>query len=113
MIDLSSLTRIQVETLQLHLAVRKSQINMQAALKTRKNFGISLGTHYRILAQGKKNVRESIFTMAIAVQIGLLKMEDIQKLVSSISMIPVDIDSEKLPEVLALVRTLADRIVMS
>jgi hypothetical protein len=112
-INLSSLTRIQVETLQLHFAVRKSEISMQDALKKRKNFGISRGTHYRILAQAKKNIRESLFTVAIAVQMGLVKPEDVQKLVSSVSMIPADIDSERLPEVLALVGVLADRIVMS
>jgi hypothetical protein len=112
-VDLSSLTRIQVETLQLHVAVRKSQIRMQDALKTRKNIGISRGTHYRILAQAKKNIRESLFTVALAVQMGLLKPEDIQKLVSSVSMIPVDADPEKLPEVLALMGVLANRIVMS
>jgi hypothetical protein len=113
MVDLSSLTRIQAETLELHLAMRKSQISMQNALKTRKTFGISRGTHYRILAQAKKNVRESLFTVAIAVQMGLLKPEDVQKLVSSVSMIPADVDPKKLPEILALVEVLANHIVMS
>jgi predicted DNA-binding protein (UPF0251 family) len=113
MVDLSSLTRIQVATLQLHLAVRKSEISMQEALKVRKNMGISRGTHYRILAQAKKNIRESVFSVAIAVQMGLIKPEDVQKLVSSISMIPVDLDPERLSEVLALVGALANRIVMS
>jgi hypothetical protein len=112
MVDLSSLTRIQVETLQLHLAIRKSEINIQDALKKRKNFGISRGTHYRILAQAKKNIKESIFTVAIAVQMGLLKPEEVEKLVSSVSMIPDDVDPAKLPEVLALVKVLVNRIVM-
>jgi len=51
--------------------------------------------------------------VATAVQMGLLKSEDVQKLISSVSMIPVDLDPEKLPEVIALVKVLADRIVMS
>jgi hypothetical protein len=113
MVDLSSLTRIQAETLQLHLAIRKSKINIQDALRTRKNFGISRGTHYRILAQAKKNIRESLFTVAIAVQMGLLKPEEVKKLVSTVSMIPEDMDQEKLSEVLALVKVLVNRIVMS
>ena len=50
--------------------------------------------------------------MAVAVQMGLLKPEDVQKLISAVSMIPTDVDPEKLPEVMALVRVLADRIVM-
>ena len=86
---------------------------MDSALKMRRNLGISRGTHYRILAQAKKNIRESLFTIATAVQMGLLNSEDVQKLISSVSMIPADVDPEKLPEVIALVKVLADRIVMS
>lgn len=111
--DLSSLTRIQVETLKIHRAVLKGEINMDVALITRKNSGISRGTHYRILAQARKNVTKSLFTVATAVQMGLVKPEEVQKLISTVSMIPADIDPEKLPEVMALVRVLADRIVMS
>jgi len=85
---------------------------MDTALKTRRNVGISRGTHYRILAQAKKNVTKSLFTVATAVQMGLVKPEDVQKLISTMSMIPADVDQEKLPEVMTLARVLADRIVM-
>jgi hypothetical protein len=112
MVDLSSLTRVQVETMKLHLAIHKSEISMQEALGKRKKSKISRGTHYRILAQAKKNIRESLFTIAIAVQVGLLKPEDIQRLIASVVVIPVDLEPARLPEVLSLVRALADRIVM-
>jgi hypothetical protein len=112
MVDLSSLTRVQVETMKIHLAVRKSEISMREALGKRKKSKISRGTHYRILAQAKKNIRESLFTIAIAVQVGLLKPEDIQRLIASVVVIPVDLEPARLPEVLSLVRALAERIVM-
>jgi flagellar motor switch protein FliG len=111
--DLSSLTRIQVETLKIHRAVLKGEINMDVALKTRRNSGISRGTHYRILTQAKKNVTKSLFTVAAAVQMGLLKPEEVQKLIFTLSMIPTNVNPEKLPDVIALVTVLADRIVMS
>src|ERR1700730_13081699 len=79
--DLSSLTRIQVETLKIHRAVLKGEINMDIALKTRRKAGISRGTHYRILTQAKKNIKQSLFTVATAVQMGLLKAENAQKLI--------------------------------
>ena len=85
---------------------------MDIALKTRKDSGISRGTYYRILAQAKRNLRESLFTVAIGVQMGLLKTEEVQKLIATVSMIPADVDREKLPEVIALVTALAERIVM-
>jgi Glu-tRNA(Gln) amidotransferase subunit E-like FAD-binding protein len=110
--DLSSLTRVQAETLKMHIALRKHEIKMQQALESRKNGGISRGTYYRILAQAKRNVKKSLFTVATAAQLGLLKPEDVQKLISSVSMIPESIESEKLPEILALVNAMAERIVM-
>jgi Glu-tRNA(Gln) amidotransferase subunit E-like FAD-binding protein len=110
--NLSSLTTVQVETLKMHMSVSRNEINMQQALKSRKHGGISRGTYYRILAQAKKNIRESLFTVATAAQLGLLKPEDVQKLISSVSMIPGDVDSEKLPEILVLLNAMAERIVM-
>jgi hypothetical protein len=62
--------------------------------------------------QAKKNVTKSLFTVAAAVQMGLVKPEDVQKLISTISAIPTDVDPEKMSEVVALVRVLVDRIVM-
>ena len=111
--DLSSLTRVQVETLRMYIALSRHEINMQQVLQSRKNGGISRGTYYRILTQAKKNVKKSLFTVATAAQLGLMKPEDVQKLISSVSMIPVGVDPGKLPEILALVNAMADRIVMS
>jgi len=51
--------------------------------------------------------------VAAAVRMGLVKSEDIEKLISVVSAIPVDLDTEKLAEVVALVKVLANRIVMS
>jgi hypothetical protein len=103
---------VQIDALEMHLAVINHQINIQEALKSRKSSGISRGTHYRILAQARKNIRKSLFTVAVAAQLGLLKPEDVQKLISSISIIPAKVDPEKMSEVLALVNAVADRIVM-
>jgi hypothetical protein len=110
--DLSSFTKVQVDTLKIHLAERKGEINMIDALKRRKSSGISRGTYYRILAQAKKNLRESLLTVAVAAQMGVIKPEDVQKLIAMVSMIPEQVDPEKLPEVLVLVKAVADRIVM-
>jgi len=110
--NLSSLTAVQVETLKMRMLVSRNEINMQQALKSRKHGGISRGTYYRILAQAKKNIRESLFTVATAAQLGLLKPEDVQKLISSVSMIPGDVNPQKLPEILVLLNAMAERIVM-
>lgn len=110
--SLSALTEVQVETLGLHDAVAKNAITLQSALKIRKEEGIQRGTYYRILSQAKKNIKESLFTVAIGVQFGLLKTEDVQKLITSVSMVPTEVDPDRLPEILGLMNALADRIVM-
>jgi hypothetical protein len=106
------LTRVQLETVKTYLAVSNNKINMKDALKSRKTSGISRGTYYRILSQAKRNVKKSLFTVATAVQLGLIKPEDVQKLISAVAMIPGEVNPEKLPEILALVNAAADRIVM-
>jgi len=111
--DFSSLTVVQVETLKIHRARRKNEITMEEALKRRRVSGISRGSHYRVLRQAKNNIKSSLFTVAVAVQLGLIKAEDVQKFVSSVLMIPESLDPEKAPGVLALVSALAERIVMS
>jgi len=42
----------------------------------------------------------------------MLNPEDVRKLISMVLMIPRVVDSEKVPEILALVNAVADRIVM-
>lgn len=111
MSDLSSLTRVQVETLRIQQMVSKNQISIDMALTKRKNKVISRGTHYRILRQAKKNVRESLFTVVIAVQMGLARVEDVQKLISAAYAIPVDVDTDRASEIVGLVKILVERVV--
>ena len=110
--DLSSLTKVQVETLRIQRMVRESQINMASALKIRKKVGISRGSHYRILGQARKNVKESLFTVATAVQMGLVKPDDVQRLISLASSVPEESGSGRVAEAFGLIELLADRIVM-
>lgn len=86
---------------------------MEEALKMRNISGISRGTYYRVLGQARGNVKRSLFTVAVAVQLGLIKAEDVQKFVSAIAMIPGLLEPEEASEVLNLVMALVDRIVMS
>jgi len=110
--DLSSLTKVQVETLRIQRMVRESQINMASALKIRKKAGITRGSHYRILGQARKNVKESLFTVATAVQMGMVKPDDVQRLISLASSVPEESDSARLAEAIELIKLVADRIVM-
>lgn len=110
--DLSSLTKTQVETLKIQHLVSKGAISVQKAIEMRKTGGVSKGTHYRILAQARRNIRRSLFTVGVAAQLDLVRIEDVEKLLLSVSKIPADVDQGKVPEILALVNAVAERIVI-
>ena len=112
-LDLSFLTEAQVDTLKIEVARRKHAITMEQALRTRKTSGISRGTHYRVLQQARNNIKASLFTLAVAVRLGLVNVQDVQRLILSASSIPDELDPSKAAEVLTLVNALAERIVMS
>lgn len=109
---LSSLTLVQVDTLKIQELIRKDAINRGDALKLRKAEGISRGTYYRILSQAKKNMRESLFTLVLGVQLGLIRAEDVERLLSTTSRIPSGVEEERIPEIVTLIRILIERIVM-
>jgi hypothetical protein len=112
-VDLSSLTEAQFETLRIEVARRKHEINMEQALRTRNISRISRGTYYRVLQQARNNIKGSLFTLAVALRLWVVNMEDVQKLILSASSIPDELAPAKAAEVLSLADTLADRIVMS
>jgi hypothetical protein len=112
-VDLSLLTQAQVQTLKIAIARRKHEINMEQALKTRNISGISRGTYYRVLRQARNNIKASLFTVAVAVHLGLVNVEDVERLILSASSIPDELDPTKAAEVLTLANALAERIVMS
>jgi hypothetical protein len=116
-VDLSSLTEAQVETLRIEVSRRKNEINMEEALRTRKTSRktsrISRGTYYRVLQQARNNVKSSLFTLAVAVRLGVLNVEDVQRLIAKASSIPEEMDPEKAPQVLGLVNALAERVMLS
>lgn len=90
----------------------RGEITLQEVLKMRKDSSISKGTHYRILAQARRNVRKSVLTTAIAVQLGIIRSEELQKLVTLVSRAPTEADPSTMEEVSALVVALVNRIVM-
>jgi hypothetical protein len=111
--NLSFLTEAQVETLKIEVARRKHEITMEQALRIRKISGVSRGTHYRVLRQAKDNIKASLFTLAVAVHLGVVNVEDAQKLILSASAFPDELNPSKADEVVTLADALAERIVMS
>lgn len=76
-----------------------------------RNSAISRGTHYRILSQARTRIKRSLMTTALAVQLGVVSADDVQKLIAVTSKVPSDVDADTMAEVTAITRALIDRIV--
>lgn len=50
-------------------------------------------------------------TTALAVQLGVVSADDVQKLIAVTSKVPSDVDADTMAEVTAITRALIDRIV--
>jgi len=111
-IDSSSLTKVQLETLKLYVALGKNEISLQKALRSRRISGVSKGTHYRIVSQARRNIEQSLFTVAVAVQMGLLKTSDLQKFFVSVSSVPTEVNADQLHDVMSLLQALVSKLVM-
>jgi hypothetical protein len=108
----SSLTEAQIKTLVLHLAVSRGEFPLKEALGMRERGTISRGTHYRILSQAKANVIRGIFTVSLAVNLGLVKQGELDRFLLAVGKIPPEISPHDAANVMSLVDTLATRLVM-
>jgi len=107
----SSLTKAQIDTLMLHLQVSRGDFSLSEALSKRKGRPNQRGTHYRIVNQGKVNLVRGIFTVALAIRLGLFKQEEVARFLDAISRVPLEIGDDA-DDVMSLLDVLARRLVM-
>ena len=112
LVELSSLTPTQVLVIELQQAIHKHEMSVAEALLKHRNSGVSKGTHYRILAQARNNIKKSLLTVIIAVQLGVVDQEEFQRLLALAPKISDGLDSARLEEITLIMKTLVDRIVM-
>jgi len=108
----SSLTVAQMKALKLHLTVSRGDFSLKEALAMREGGAISRGTHYRVLSQGKTNLLRGIFSVCLAISLGLVDRGELDRFFLAISKVPPEIDPDDAANVMSLVDTLAQRLVM-
>jgi len=88
LVDQSSITRRQLESLTSYMRVSTGEIKLKEAAslasegRTRGKRGgpVTIGSYYRTLRQAQKNVRESLVTVVIALWLGAIRLEDVRRL---------------------------------
>ena len=104
------MTSTQIRAASLKKQVERGEISVKGVLETRGE--TSAGSYYRVLTQAKLNVTKSIYTVLLASRLGILSLEDLQRLIVLVSRVPSEPSSTDLGDVIPLIEALIKRLVM-
>jgi hypothetical protein len=80
MVERSTLTRKQFESLASYLKVTSGEMKLREAASERSDGGVTAGSYYRTVQQARSNVRASMATVLIGIWLGVVKVEDVRRL---------------------------------
>lgn len=107
----SNMTAIQVETMALRKRVLAGQLKLVEAVGLRGGGPVRVGSFYRVLNQAKSNVERSVFSVLLAIRLGVLKPEEVSRLFSLVSE-PGEVDRQTALDIMEVLNQLVHRLVM-
>jgi hypothetical protein len=112
----STLTRVQIETLELQKRVLAGDIKPGEAVAQRlgrKSKGpYTAGSYHRVLDQARANIRSSILTVLTAMQLGYVKYDDLARLLELVGRGTAELKGEEADKLIGVLNALLDRLVM-
>jgi hypothetical protein len=112
----STLTRAQIETLELQKRVLAGDIKPGEAVAQRlgkKSKGpYTAGSYHRVLDQARANIRSSIMTVLTAMQLGYVKYEDLARLLELVGRGTAELKGEEADRLIGVLNALLDHLVM-
>lgn len=115
----SSLTERQLESLVLYVRVAIGEMKLREATalasKTKRRMPErpqTVGSYYRTVQQARKNIRKSIVTLLIGIWLGVVKMEDVRRLLEVAGGGIRELSDEETGQLIAVLRSLTGKIVM-
>lgn len=108
----SGLTNTQIQSIVLQKMVRNGELTAREAVKKRGRDGVTSGAYHRVVSQARSNIEESIYTLLLCSQLGVLQLEDLRRLIDTIAKLPPELDAERTDQVTSLINALIHRIVM-
>jgi len=120
LVDQSSITRRQLETLTSYMRVSTGEIKLKDAAslasqgRTRGRQGrpLTIGSYYRTVRQARKNVRESLVTVVVALWLGVIRAEDVRRLFELVGGGTRDLSDEEAQRFTLLLDALLQRIIV-
>ena len=118
LVDESTLTPRQLEALQGYLRVAIGEMRYREAASAmtqgrRKKPGpITIGSYFRTVQQARENIRKSIVTLLIALWLGLVKFEDVRRLLDAAGGDVAGLSDEDRERFIAVLRALLQKVVI-
>ena len=112
LVSKSTLTRKQLDTLELQRRVMAGEISSSNAAEMRSRGPVSIGSYYRVLGQAKGKIRASILTVLAAMQLGYVKYDELSRLLELVGKAPTDLAGEDADRLMGVLNALLDRLVM-
>jgi hypothetical protein len=112
LVDSSSLTVAQIESLTAYHRVVLGQLTLKRAAEARQPRSVRIGSFYRTVQQGRKNISASVVTLTIALWLGFVKPDELRRLLDQVGSALPDVEQFEVERLATVVEELADRIVM-
>ncbi len=120
LIEQSSLTRRQIESLLSYRRVASGELKLKEAAslmsegRTKGSSGreISVGSYYRTVNQARDNVRESLVSVLVALWLGLVRLEDVRRLFELVGSGARELSEEEENRFVELLQVLLNRIIV-
>ena len=120
LVEQSSLTSRQLESLSSYLRVASGELRLREAAslashgrsKGRSDRPVSIGSYYRTVSQARSNVKQSLVTVVVALWVGVIKLEDVKRIFELVSGGARELSEEEADRFLQLLEALLRRMVV-
>ena len=106
------LTPRQLEALQSYLRVAIGEARYREAAASSPTKKATVGSYFRTVQQARENIRKSIVTLLIALWLGLVKPEDVRRLLDTARGNVVELPDAEKDRFVAVLHALLQKIVM-
>ena len=112
LVDRSTLTHRQLEGLQSYMRVARSEIKYREAAAKGTSKPVTIGSYFRTVQQARENVRGAIVTLLIGLWLGVVKAEDVRRLVDVVGGGLRELPEEESARFVEVLQALIDRVVL-
>jgi hypothetical protein len=120
LLSISSLTKRQLDSLFAYTQVASGEKTLKEAaslsspgrLKGDLDSPVTVGSYYRTVSQARENIRESLATALIAIWLGLVKLDDVRRLLEVVAAGSRTLSDDEALRFVGVLRALLDRMVL-